>query len=281
MSDLRMPAAECTSCFRHCRIQPGKTGFCGARGNSGGRVICTNYGRLTSLALDPVEKKPLAEFYPGSMILSCGSYGCNMDCPFCQNFTISRAGADSVRWSYTSPEQLADKAYMLRDDGNIGVAYTYNEALTGWEYVRDTAKIVHERGMKNVIVTNGCFSGEVLDEVLPYTDAFNIDLKGFTSDWYMRIGGSLEMVKRFIKKAAGGSHVELTTLIVPGENDSLDEMEKLASWVAEIDRDIPLHITRFFPMYRMQDRDMTDEDVMKQLRSAARSHLRSVYLGNV
>ena len=281
MSDMRMPAAICTCCFRHCRIQQGQTGFCGARGNMDGRVISTNYGRLTSLALDPIEKKPLAEFYPGSMILSCGSYGCNMNCPFCQNYSISQADSNMTRWTYVSPEQIADQAYELRSDGNIGVAYTYNEALTGWEFVRDTAKVVREWGMKNVIVTNGCFSEDVLGAVLPYTDAFNIDLKGFTDDWYMRIGGSLEMVKRFIRKACAGAHVEITTLVIPGENDSRDEMEALSQWIADIDSSIPLHITRFFPMYRMTDRDATDVDTMKTLQSIARSHLKSVYLGNL
>lgn len=281
MSDIRMPAAECGSCFRHCRIQPGKTGFCGARGNVDGRVICTSYGRITSLALDPIEKKPLAQFYPGSMILSLGSYGCNMDCPFCQNFSISRADESTVSWSYASPEQIADQAYLLKPEGNIGVAYTYNEALTGWEFVRDTAKEVRGRGMMNVLVTNGCFSEQVLDAVLPYIDAFNIDLKGFSNDWYSRIGGSLEMVKRFIKKACSDAHVEITTLIIPGENDSQEVMEQLSAWIAGIDSGIPLHITRFFPMYRMKDRDMTDRDVMNGLRDIARGHLRSVYLGNV
>lgn len=276
-----MNRTSCGTCFMKCSPAEGQSGRCGGRVNTGGRIGCGNYGRITSLALDPIEKKPLAEFYPGSMILSCGSYGCNLDCPFCQNYEISRADEDSVLWTCLSPAELAEQAELLKSRGNIGLAFTYNEPLIGWEYVRDTARLVHERGMKNAVVTNGSVNQAVLEEILPYIDAFNVDLKSFTEDGYRKLGGDLETVKQFIKTAAGSAHVEITSLIVPGLNDSPEEMEAMCSWIADIDRKIPLHITRFFPTWRMTDRDPTDTGLMKKLQAVARRQLGSVYLGNV
>ena len=177
-----------------------------------------NYGRVTSAALDPIEKKPLARFYPGSMILSVGSFGCILNCPFCQNYEIAGAGEDFPSESVT-PHRLAELAEGLKTRGNIGLAYTYNEPLVGWEFVRDCAIEIRARGMKNVLVTNGTAEPEIQRELLPLIDAYNIDLKGVTEEWYKKLGGDLETVKRFIAAAAGAAHVELTTLIVPGEND--------------------------------------------------------------
>ena len=182
-----------------------------------------NYGRVTSAALDPIEKKPLARFYPGSMILSVGSFGCNLNCPFCQNYEIAGAGEDFPSESVT-PHRLAELAEGLKTRGNIGLAYTYNEPLVGWEFVRDCAIEIRARGMKNVLVTNGTAEPEIQRELLPLIDAYNIDLKGFTEEWYKKLGGDLETVKRFIAAAAGAAHVELTTLIVPGENDGEDDL---------------------------------------------------------
>ena len=240
-----------------------------------------NYGKVTSLALDPIEKKPLARFYPGSRILSVGSFGCNMACPFCQNDTISRADEDSVEWRYLPPEELAGMARQLKPRGNIGVAYTYNEPMIGFEYVRDTARLVRDLGMKNVAVTNGAFTEATLDEVLPYIDAFNIDLKGFTQAWYRELGGDLETVKRFIIRAAQRAHVELTMLIVPGKNDGEDEMRDLSRWVASVDRAIPLHITRFFPRREYTDRRPTDITLLRRLAAVAGESLETVVVGNV
>ena len=310
--------AVCNVCFRHCNLKSGEVGFCGARiGVSGiapdtgagecadgGTVTALNYGRATALALDPIEKKPLARFYPGSMILSYGSFGCNLRCPFCQNYEISwseeaeqfsaearRAFAvseegdsdspESGRFRTVSPEELAATAAYYRDQGNIGVAFTYNEPLVGYEYVRDTAALVHEYGMKNVIVTNGTASLEVLGELEPYIDAMNIDLKGFTDHYYNRVlGGSRKMVMDFIERAVQFCHVELTTLIVPGENDSEEEMRELSAWVAGLDRQIPLHITRFFPQFHMTDRRATDVRHIYRLAEIARGNLDYVYTGN-
>jgi pyruvate formate lyase activating enzyme len=271
----------CSVCFRHCRLKEGQTGFCRGRENEGGQSICLNYGKVTSIALDPIEKKPLARFYPGSMILSVGSFGCNMDCPFCQNDGISCADEQSAQWRFLPPEELAAMAERLRPQGNIGVAFTYNEPMIGFEYVRDAAKEVRGKGMKNVVVTSGAASLDALHEVLPYVDAFNIDLKGFTDAWYRKLGGDLTTVKAFIQEASKHAHMELTTLIVPGGNDSPEEMRELSSWVAAVDKTIPLHITRFFPHRRMLDRPPTDIHILQNLAHIAREHLETVLLGNV
>lgn len=162
----------------------------------------------------------------------------------------------------------------------MGIAFTYNEPLVGYEFVRDTARLVHERGMKNVMVTNGFAELLILEELLPYIDAMNIDLKGFTDEYYQKLGGNLETVKAFIARAARDCHVELTTLIVPGENDGEDEMEAEAKWIASLDAAIPLHVTRFFPQYRMTDRGPTKVETVYRLRDIAGTYLSHVYTGN-
>ena len=284
--------AKCGVCFRHCEIPEGGTGFCGARTCEGGRVRAANYGLVTSLALDPVEKKPLSRFHPGSMIVSAGSYGCNLRCPFCQNNSISwsdEAFSLAERVPYMSPEELAAIAEAAVPKGNIGVAFTYNEPLTGYEYVRDTAKLVHEAGLVNVMVTNGTAELSVLEELAPHIDAMNIDLKGFTDPYYRDLlGGDLAMVKDFIREAVKICHVELTTLIIPGENDSEDEMREMTSWIAGLrgsmgavtGKEIPLHISRFFPQFRMTDRKATDVRQIYRLADIAREKLEYVYTGN-
>lgn len=272
---------KCPFCPRHCELSEGETGFCRARRNVGGRSVCVNYGKLTSAALDPIEKKPLARFCPGGMVFSVGSFGCNMDCPFCQNDAISMAGEGDVRTEYASPEKLAEIAEGLKRDGNVGAAFTYNEPMTGFEYVRDAAREVRARGMKNVLVTNGCFEQCALDEVLPWIDAYNIDLKGFTEGYYKKLGGDLTTVLGFIQTAAKSAHVELTTLVVPGENDAESEMKELAKWVAGVGRTIPLHVTRFFPRRKMLDRPPTARGLLYRLADVARESLDTVLVGNV
>jgi len=264
-----------------CLLELGQTGRCRARRDEHGRIISINYGKLTSIALDPIEKKPLAMFCPGSMILSVGSFGCNMDCQFCQNDSISMASENEITTRYVAPDELAEYASQLRQKGNIGIAYTYNEPMIGFEYVRDTASIAHRQGMKNVVVTNGAVSLPVLDEVLPYIDAYNIDLKGITETYYKKLGGDLKTVQRFIIKAVAHAHVELTTLIVPDENDSVDEIAELSSWVASVDEKIPLHITRFFPRRKMLDKEPTDIALLYKLWNVAKKSLQNVFVGNV
>lgn len=272
----------CTTCMHRCILEEGQIGRCGARKNQQGDIICGNYGWVTSMALDPVEKKPLRRFMAGNMVLSVGSFGCNLSCPFCQNHEISMTEEEKGKQNavYVSPQELCRRAEELKIRGNIGVAYTYNEPLAGWEYVRDTAKLVHEAGMKNIVVTNGSFMKEVLAEIGPYVDAMNIDLKGFSKEYYRKLGGDLETVKRFIAAAAGRCHVELTTLIVPGENDSPDEMRELAGWIASLSRKIPLHVTRFFPRWKMSDRAPTKVENVYRLAEIAEEYLEYVYTGN-
>jgi pyruvate formate lyase activating enzyme len=274
----------CNTCFRHCDIKEGALGFCGARTCKDGKVTAANYGKITSLALDPIEKKPLRRFYPGSKILSVGSYGCNLRCPFCQNNEISwsdRVLRYSKEADYISPEHLRDIAISCKDDGNIGVAFTYNEPLIGWEYVKDAAILIKEAGLKNVMVTNGTATLEVLNELKPYIDAMNIDLKGFTKHYYNEfLGGDFEMTKAFIKEAVKFCHVELTTLIIPKENDSEEEMRELSKWVSDLNPDIPLHISRFFPQFHLQDRGPTDVGHVYRLAELARENLKYVYTGN-
>ena len=270
--------------MHHCGLEPGQRGLCRARKNEQGKIVCENYGRITSMALDSIEKKPLKLFHPGSRILSVGSYGCNLRCAFCQNHEISMADARAAESVYISPEALVDKALACKDAGNIGVAYTYNEPLVGWEYIRDAGALVRKAGMKNVLVTNGTASLAVLEEILPLTDAMNIDLKGFRESYYRELGGDLETVREFIRHAAAACHVELTTLIVPGKNDEISEMEEEAEWIASVGaltgREIPLHVTRFFPRYHMTDREATAVEKVYSLAETARKHLKYVFVGN-
>ena len=272
-------SAQCQLCFHRCILDEGQTGACRARANRGGRIVPLNYGRLTSVALDPIEKKPLRRFHPGSLVLSVGSFGCNLRCPFCQNAEIAAAGAEFPARD-CPPEVLAQEAVRLRDCGSIGVAYTYNEPLVGYEYVRDCAALVHEAGLYNILVTNGTIAADPWRALLPLIDAVNIDLKGFTEGWYRTLGGDLETVKGSIALAAGRCHVEVTTLIVSGENDSVEEMEDLSGWLASVGPDIPLHVSRFFPRHRMTDRGPTPVETVYRLAQAARKHLRYVYTGN-
>lgn len=276
--------ARCEVCFRHCVLNEGQTGFCGARVCKGGKVTVKNYGAVSSVALDPIEKKPLNRFYPGSMILSLGGCGCNLRCPFCQNSEISwseTAMKMGDRLDVLMPEDVVETALRYKDRGNIGVAYTYNEPLVSYEYVRDTAQLVRQAGMKNVIVTNGSAEQCVLDELSDCIDAMNVDLKCFNADTYRNVlGGDLEMVKRFITRAAEFCHVELTTLIVPGVSDNEDELCELAEWVASLDSDIPLHLTRFFPRFKMSHADATDIALIRRFADIAREKLKYVYIGN-
>ena len=270
---------KCDICFYHCELDEGRTGLCRARANRGGQIVPLNYGRLTSLALDPIEKKPLRRFHPGGLVLSLGSFGCNLRCPFCQNAEISMAGAEFPARDY-SPEALVQLALALRPRGNLGLAYTYNEPLVGYEFVRDCAALVREAGMFNVLVTNGTIEEAPWRALLPLIDAVNIDLKGFTEAWYRRLGGDLETVKRSIALAAEACHLEVTTLVVPGCNDGEDELRALSGWLASLSPDIPLHISRFFPRHRMNDLPPTPVDTVYRLAAVARERLRYVYTGN-
>ena len=279
----------CDVCFRHCKIEEGKNGFCDGRTCRDGNIIAANYGRITSAALDPIEKKPLKMFRPGKKVLSVGSYGCNLRCPFCQNSDISWS-KEALEYKdtadYFSPEEIVGRALELKGRGNIGVAFTYNEPLIGYEFVRDTAKLSKEAGMENVLVTNGTASLKVYNEIKDYIDAMNIDLKAFSGKFYKKvIDGDFEMVKSFIENSVQSCHVELTTLIIPDENDSEDEINALSSWVASLEKkynkNIPIHITRFFPHFHMKDKDPTPVAKILKLVEIAKQNLEYVFTGNI
>ena len=273
--------ATCDLCPRACSLSEGQLGFCRARINCAGRILCENYGRVTSIALDPIEKKPLRRFYPETKILSVGSYGCNMDCGYCQNFAIARADGASSQWEAMSPEALVTLAEGYRPQGNIGLAFTYNEPLIGYEFVLDTAKIAKQRGLKTVLVTNGMIADKYWARLLPYLDAANIDLKAFTEQGYRALGGDLETVKCTIEQSTGRIHLELTTLIVPGFNDDDASMRREAEWISHHSPDIPLHLSRFFPRHRMRVGSATPLETMDRLIKTARNYLNFVFAGNV
>ncbi len=279
-----MTSARCEVCPHACRLVPGSLGACRARGNVNGRVLPLAYGRLTSIAIDPVEKKPLALWKPGSTILSVGGYGCNLRCPWCQNASISQVGESEVAWRSVLPEELALLAAQAHesDARMVGVAYTYNEPLVCWEYVRDAALFVREAGLANALVSAGCVNRKVAEEVAPLLDAANIDLKSIRAGTYASLGGDLRATQRTIEILAcePGCHLEVTTLVVPGVNDTPEEMEELSLWLASVDPSIVLHVSRFFPAWRKTDVGPTPVATVYALAEVARSNLRHVFTGN-
>lgn len=271
----------CPLCPRACRLGEGEIGFCGARINRGGRTEPREWGLLSSLALDPIEKKPLAFFRPGTMILSAGFFGCNMRCPFCQNYHISMQAPDPREGVCYSPEELTDLALSLRPRGNVGLAFTYNEPLLAYEYIREVFTQARKAGLETVLVTNGNFMPEPLAELAPLVTAWNIDLKCFHEEGYRKLGGSFEHVKQAIRLAAATAHVEVTTLVVPGLSDAPEDMAREAAWLASLSPEIPLHLSRFFPRYKQTAGRPTDVKTLYKLREIAKNYLSNVVLGNV
>ena len=273
---------QCLLCPHKCEVHPDNTGICDVRKNVAGVLYSLNYELVSSLGFDPIEKKPLYKFYPGGFILSVGSVGCNFSCPFCQNYSIAKAKLSQVETTTVASKELVAKAIRMRPQGNIGIAYTYNEPFVWYEFVYETAKLAREEGLVNVLVTNGFISQEPLKLLLPYIDAMNIDLKGYNKEFYKNIvKGNLEDVKATIEVSAKMCHVELTTLVIPGLNDSLEEMERMCKWISTISKDMPLHLSRFFPKYKMTDRPPTSLEVLTKLEAVAKKYLNNVFLGNI
>lgn len=275
---LKADEVRCLLCPHTCRIMPGKTGLCRVRKNIAGRLISLSYGQISSLALDPIEKKPLYHFYPGRNILSAGSFGCNLACGFCQNYSI--AHGEPFLYQFM-PEELLDLALEEKEKDSVGVAFTYNEPLIWYEYIRDTAELLKSQGLKTVLVTNGYIDKHAFKKLLPLIDALNIDIKAFNDEFYRRhCRGDLRTVLDNVELAAGYAHVEITTLIIPGENDDKREIKALASFLARINPQIPLHFSRYYPAYRFR-LPPTPEGTLREARDIGRECLDFVYLGNM
>lgn len=272
-------AVSCQLCPHNCHIKDGNNGICRVRSNLDGELYAKSYAQISSIALDPIEKKPLYRFHPGSKILSVGSFGCNFSCSFCQNHSIALEDPETA---YVSPESLVYKAHSLKSSGNIGLAYTYNEPFISFEYVLDCCKLNNDNGLKNVLITNGYVQEKPLMDLLPYIDAMNIDLKSFSSDFYEKFcGGRIDPVKKTIELSAKECHVEITCLIIPELNDSPEEIEAMAMWISELSPEIPLHLTRFFPRHKLVDNNPTPLTTLETLAKIAAKHLKYVYLGNI
>ncbi len=266
---------KCLLCPNFCIIADGKKGTCRIRSDRGGKLYADSYGKVVSLAIDPIEKKPLYHFYPSKPILSTGPNGCNFRCGFCQNSDISQG---DVFTRNVSPE---DMAQLASKDGSIGIAYTYTEPFIWFEYIRDTGKLVRENGLVNVLVTNGYVNEEPLRELLPIVDAMNVDVKSMSPEFYSKVcGGKLEDVLRTVEIASGYCHIEITNLIIQNYNDTDEDFEKLADWIYSVDPSIPLHFSRYFPRYKFTE-PQTPVETLRRAFEIAKSKLKYVYLGNV
>jgi pyruvate formate lyase activating enzyme len=266
---------RCLLCPHLCRIAPGKSGRCRLRRNEGGTLLASGYGMAVLLAMDPIEKKPLFHFHPGKQVLSTGANGCNLDCQFCQNWEISQGEAPT---EYVAPQKLVDLAAA---NGSAGIAYTYTEPLVWFEYLLDACRLSHDRGLVNVLVTNGTINREPLEELLPLVDAMNIDLKSMDPGFYRQVcRGDMPTVLDTIRTAHGRCHVELTYLAIPGLNDSDKNIEALVNFVKSLDPLLPLHISRYFPQYKTRI-EPTPEDTLARFHQRASVDLKYVYLGNV
>lgn len=268
-------SVQCLLCPHLCIIKDKGSGICLIRKNIDGTLYQTAYGEVVSVNLDPIEKKPLYHFYPGSEILSIGTNGCNLRCSFCQNYSISTKETNRQK------VKIDDLVMLAKKHNSIGIAYTYNEPTIWYEFVRDTAKIFKENGLKNVIVSNGNINKEPLLELIEYIDAANIDLKGFTKEFYDWVKGDLETVKHTIKTLFDNNiHTEVTFLLIPNKNDDIDDFKLMLDFLKNISVDLPLHISRYFPTYKCSE-PATDIGMMLKFYELAKEYLNYVYLGNV
>ncbi|PRR81156.1 AmmeMemoRadiSam system radical SAM enzyme [Clostridium vincentii] len=269
---------RCRVCPHNCFIDEGKFGVCKLRTVKNGEPLAINYGEVTSLSVDPIEKKPLYHYKPSKDILSIGSFGCNMTCSFCQNYEISQ---NRPATEFISVEKLISIIPTI--ENNVGVAFTYNEPMMWYEYMYDASKKIkeHNKDTSVVVVTNGYINEEPLSALLPYVDAMNIDLKGYTNKYYNKVcGAKLEPVLETIKRCNDHCHVEITTLLVTDENDSLEEAGEIAKFIASVNENIPLHLSRYFPKYKM-DNEATNIEKITVAQKEAKKYLKYVYIGNV
>ncbi len=280
--EKRADGVVCTLCPHFCHIRPGKAGICRSRHNHDSILLSANYGKVSALHFDPIEKKPLYHFYPGRIIFSIGSTGCNLQCSFCQNAEISQtAPADFIYSHDYTTQQMVDMA--LQNHENAGVAFTYNEPAVWYEFMYDIARLSHEAGLKNVMVTNGFINPEPLDQLMPYMDAFSVDLKAFTEDFYHKITrAKLEPVKNALKRIRqAGRYLEITNLVIPTLNDEETVFETMCRWIAdELGKDVVLHLSRYFPTYKMNIPG-TPAQTLIHLRRIALKYLDYVFIGNI
>lgn len=275
---------QCTACNHYCKIAQDKTGICGVRKNVKGILYLLVYGKACAFNIDPIEKKPLYHFMPGTEILSFGTVGCNFRCDFCQNWDISQASkppANQIFGHNLPPKKIVEYAV---DNKIPSIAYTYNEPAVFFEYAFDTAKLAKKSELKNVYVSNGYESSEAREKIAPYLDAINIDLKSYDEKFYQKYCGAhlkpvLENIIQFHKL---GIHLEITTLIIPKKNDSKSNLLKIAKFIASVDKKISWHISRFFPAYKMLDVEITPESTLKYAQVIGKkAGLEYVYIGNV
>lgn len=273
---------KCTLCPWYCELKPGDTGSCKVRRNTGGILETLVFGKVAAIAIDPIEKKPLYHFFPGKNILSIGLVGCNLHCTFCQNHTISQCQADEFQGFVPfTASQLLEKAKEVNN--NIGIAYTYNEPFTFFELMFETAQLIHAHAMKNVVVSNGFVNPVPLKTILPFTDAFNIDLKAYDERFYRKQAkGRLKPVlKTIVAVAESKVHLEITNLVIPGQNDNETQFENMVKWIArETGINTPLHLSRYFPHYKLHE-PATSLEKLERLYYLAKTHLQYVYVGNV
>ncbi|MGM0509048.1 MAG: AmmeMemoRadiSam system radical SAM enzyme [Fusobacteriota bacterium] len=273
---------QCLLCPHKCILEKEKTGICGVRKNIDGEMYSLNYGLISSMGMDPIEKKPLFHFYPGKKIFSIGSIGCNMKCKFCQNWQIARANINSdIRLEEYTSRDIIEIAKKNPD--NIGVAYTYNEPTVWFEFMSDVAKKIKKLDMKNVMVTNGYINKKPLEDIVEYIDAFNIDLKGFTEEFYDDVTFSkLKPVKETLKfLKSKDKHMEITNLIIPTLNDNINDFKNMINWIAsELGKDTVLHLSRYFPAYKLKI-EKTSLETMYRFYEIATEKLDFVYLGNM
>lgn len=272
---LENKKVRCHLCPWQCLLPQGKIGVCQGKKNVDGVLYATNYSRAVSIALDPIEKKPLYHFYPGSEILSAGANSCNLRCDHCQNWAISQIESPT---EFVSPEKLVSLALEYN---SLGIAYTYTEPLMWYEYVLDTARLAREKHLVNVLVTNGYINPQPLIDLLPLIDAMNVDVKAMSQDFYRKVcKGKLEVVLKTVELSVQRKcHVELTYLVIPGMNDSQEELKKFVDWVAGLNGLIPVHFSRYFPAYKA-DFPPTPVETLKRAFQIAREKLNYVYLGN-
>jgi len=277
---------QCQACEHFCAIKPGESGKCGVRRNFDGTLYLVVYGTPVAIHVDPVEKKPLFHFNPGGDILSIGTYGCNFRCPFCQNWQMSQMRDFDDQRDYVGQQATPEALVNTCLKNHIPmIAYTYNEPTVFFEYTYDTAKLAHEHGIKNVYVSNGYMSLAALEMIGPYLDGINVDLKAFTEEFYrQQCQARLEVVKRNIAHIARemDTWIEVTTLLIPGLNDSEDELKAMAAWLAEVDVDMPWHVTAFHPDYEMFDRPPTSSRALARAYEIGKeAGLHYVFVGNV